>query len=54
MEENFSFSENNFYNVLKDVFPQNNNELEKEDELNLNNLYFKEDQNEIMKPIPIS
>ena len=54
MEENFSFSENNFYNVLKDVFPQNNNESEKEDESNLNNLYFKEDQNEIMKPETIS
>ena len=54
MEENFSFSENNFYNELKDVFPQNNNELEKEDEPNLNNLYFKEDQNEIMKPETIS
>ena len=54
MEENFSFSENNFYNELKDVFPQNNNESEKEDEPNLNNLYFKEDQNEIMKPETIS
>ena len=54
MEENFSFSENNFYNELKDVFPQNNNELEKEDEPNLNNLYFKEEQNEIMKPETIS
>ena len=54
MEENFSFSENIFYNVLKDVFPQNNNESEKEDEPNLNNLYFKEDQNEIMKPETIS
>jgi len=54
MEESFSFSVNNFYNELKDVFPQNNNEPEKEDELNLNNLYFKEDQNEIMKPETIS
>ena len=54
MEENFSFSVNNFYNELKDVFPQNNNESEKEDEPNLNNLYFKEDQNEIMKPETIS
>ena len=54
MEGNFSFSENNFYNELKDVFPQNNNESEKEDEPNLNNLYFKEDQNEIMKPETIS
>ena len=54
MEENFSFSENNFYNELKDVFPQNNNESEKEDEPNLNNLYFKDDQNEIMKPETIS